>query len=122
LRIVRQMFAVGDSRVGDFITFIAEQFGLLGKAAEVRELPAEVLDMIFQSPVFRFTRGTYDWLLGILEERGDAFMPTFKKAVFANFRELTQDNLRDFVGYIDDDDFPEAAEVIQGFVTRDPAA
>lgn len=117
LSIAKKMYEVEDSSLGDFISYITTNFEVIASQAELRNLPLDLYMRIMEHHDFHFTKKTYNILKHILDERPE-FMPIFKKTVFANFQHLTQEDLQDFTGHINDDDFPEAAEVVRAAVSR----
>lgn len=117
LSVAKNMYEVEDSSMDDFLTYIRKNFEVIATQAELKTLSCDLYTEIMDSKEFVFTKKTYNLLKMILDERED-FMPVFKRVVFANFQSLTHENLQDFIGHIDDDDFPEAADVIRAAVSR----
>ncbi|KAK8883391.1 hypothetical protein M9Y10_046041 [Tritrichomonas musculus] len=80
-------------------------------------LPIDLFSLIFKNDHFKFQKKTYSLLKFILDQRPN-FITEFKKVVFEHSGELSSQDLQDFVGYIDDDDFPMAGEIIKDAVMR----
>lgn len=84
---------------------------------DLLNLPIELFNLIFQSKDFKIQNRTYNLLVSILNGRPD-LINSFKKVIFDHSEELSAQDLQDFVKYIDDDDFPNAGQIIKDAVLR----
>jgi hypothetical protein len=116
LMIARKRFEVQLDN-STFVTFIAQHFTELAGQKEFTELPIPIIENVLGDASFAFTAQTYGIFKEILSHRGE-FMRIFKKTVFKYFTQLSTDQLQDFTTYIDDDDLPEAGDVVLATVVQ----
>ncbi|OHT13078.1 hypothetical protein TRFO_03512 [Tritrichomonas foetus] len=98
-------------------SFAASHFEALSKNPDLKKMPIEIYNQIFFNDEFHFTKRTYQIMKDILADKPD-FLAVFKKICFHYFQDLTPANIQDFIEYIEDDDFPEAGEVIKEAVMK----
>lgn len=97
--------------------FIAEDLSAFITKTEFLNLSPQSYESIFTNEKFQFKSETYSQLKQVLENKPD-FLPIFKEIIFKKFDELPQKDLRDFISYVTDDDFPNAAIVIKDAILK----
>jgi hypothetical protein len=80
-------------------------------------VPIPILQSVIESSAFAFTATTYGEMKKLLLVRED-FLSLFKRVALKHFTELSLEQLQDFTKYLDDDDLPEASDVVLSSLVR----